>query len=32
MYDFPKLSYGIDVTVFPSLTNAGRGAPAVTSK
>ena len=24
MYDFPKLSFGIDVTVFPSLTDAGR--------
>ena len=24
MYDFPKLSFGVDVTVFPSLTDSGR--------
>jgi uncharacterized protein DUF481 len=24
MYDFPKLAFGVDVTVFPSLTDSGR--------
>jgi len=24
MYDFPKVAFGVDVTVFPSLTDSGR--------